>query len=345
MTTSACLFEFARVLFIGSLLIVSACAESETASSPHERMVASCIVPSEITATVDIPGGEYLMGDDRFYAEEAPVHKVQLAAFNIDATEVTNRQFSEFVEKTGYVTRAERGLPEPEFDHVSEQLRHPGSAVFFSPAAGKGLNPATWWRFVEGASWRAPIGPGSTIEGLENYPVVHVALEDALAYAEWKGRRLPSEAEWEAAARGGNNSSRDTWGDGGLEDSDYPQANTWQGIFPVINQKTDGYIGAAPVGCFPQNGLGLYDMIGNVWELTSNEFSPVRDAPAKRPGAQDRHQRNAAAVIKGGSYLCAENYCRRYRPAARQPQEWAFSASHVGFRTAKSIDQRRSRMK
>ena len=293
------------------------CAEEKRHPADATRNNQTCEDFGKTTKTVDIPGGTYRVGEDRFYREEGPVRTVKIEAFNIDATEVTNREFSEFVAATGYLTRAERGLTEEQFSHIPEELRKPGSAVFTPPENPQNLSAGNWWRFVEGASWRMPNGPGSTVDGLESHPVVHVAFEDAEAYAAWKGRRLPTEIEWEAAARGRENHAPYSWGETPPDKLEKSPANIWQGIFPVINQKIDGYAGAAPVGCFEPNVNGLYDMIGNVWEMTSTNHSPD------------------AGVIKGGSYLCAENYCLRYRPAARQSQEFALGSSHIGFRTAK----------
>lgn len=267
---------------------------------------------------VDIPGGRFTMGSDEGYPEEGPAREVVVAGFKLDRYEVSNAQFAAFVAETGYVTVAERTPDPANYPDIDPELLVPGSAVFVVPGdpdAPEGQGDG-WWRFVPGASWRAPEGPGSTIEGLEDHPVVHVAYEDAEAYARWAGRRLPTEAEWERAARAGADARAD-WGAEVDVDGTW-QANTWQGVFPVVDKGEDGFIGTAPAGCYAPNGYGLYDMIGNAWEWTSDRFD----------GQQN------VGVIKGGSYLCAENYCARYRPAARQPFERDFSASHIGFRTA-----------
>ncbi len=285
-----------------------------------------CQPPADLGGPVAIKAGQYRLGDSRFYPEEGPVVSVEVGAFDIDAHEVTNAQFAAFVEATGYITRAERGLPEADFDHLPDDFRRAGSAVFTPP---KKTNPTAlvdWWRFVEGAHWRAPDGPGSSITDKEAYPVVHIAYEDARAYAAWRGRRLPTEAEWEVAARSGLRGAPYAWGDTPPDDLDIPAANTWQGFFPISNEKTDGFVGLAPVGCYAANAYGLHDMIGNVWEWTSDAKTQRRDDPP----AQDTAD---SGTIKGGSFLCAENYCQRYRPAARQFQERTFSASHIGFRT------------
>ena len=287
-----------------------------------------------------IPEGEYRLGDERFYEDEGPIRRVSIAEFDIDQTEVTNAQFAAFVRETGYVTRAERGLQEDRFSKLPEKIRRPGSAVFVKPGSAEAGNPVDWWRFVEGASWRHPHGPDSTIEGMELYPVVHVAYEDAVAYAQWAGRRLPTEDEWEAAARGGLESVTYAWGDEPPDTAQDARANTWQGIFPYINQKKDGYEGISPVGCFAPNNFDVYDMTGNVWEWTSDRYSQDRRMHEEKAGGrEDFDAIDAAGVIKGGSFLCADNYCYRYRPAARQPQELLLGASHIGFRTVSKAPQ------
>lgn len=294
-----------------------------------------------------IPGGAFRMGSDNHYPEERPAHVEVVDGFWIDRFPVTNERFRRFVEDTGYVTLAER-VPDPrDYPGVPESVLRAGSLVFVKPASPVDLtNYRAWWRYVEGANWRRPAGPGSTIDGLEHHPVVHVAFEDAQAYARWQGKELPTEAEWERAARGGLDGAPFAWGTDFMPDHQY-MANTWQGTFPHENQALDGYEGTSPVGAFPPNAFGLYDMIGNVWEWTSDWYSPnhVR-ASGKRcctprrgsgnsdrqPGSLDFGGRFPAKVVKGGSFLCAPNYCRRYRPAARAPEPIDTSACHLGFR-------------
>ena len=315
-------------------ILAAGCGARDEGAMP-DLAVAAC---APAAGSVRIDAGSYMLGEDRFYPEEGPVREVAVGAFEIDRTEVTNAQFAEFVAATGYVTRAERGLAEPAFDHLPDEMRRPGSAVFQKPLSSVNLNLASWWKFMEGASWRAPEGEGSSIDGREDHPVVHIALEDAEAYAKWRGRRLPSEAEWEVAARGGLDRAKYAWGDAPPGKSDKPMANTWQGVFPVLNQETDGYAGSAPVGCFPPNGYGLFDMTGNAWEWTSDPYYPRRGRAGEGAGGEDPNQPGVpVGVIKGGSFLCAENYCVRFRPAARQGQDLTFSASHIGFRTAKDV--------
>ena len=263
--------------------------------------------PANTPATVSLVAATFQMGADGTYPEEGPARTINVSSFNIDATEVTNTQFAAFVNATGYVTDAEK--PQPGFDKV-------GAAVFISP----NLAQAYWWAFVEGADWRHPEGPDTSIKGHDHDPVVQISHSDAKAYAKWKGRRLPTEAEWEFAARAGSNTLY-VWGENRVPDGKH-QANTWQGAFPIRNSKMDGFELRAPVRCFPANGFGLYDMIGNVWEWTDTIYQNSAAEPIY--------------TIKGGSFLCAPNYCRRNRASARQPQEAGFSTNHIGFRTVKS---------
>jgi len=263
--------------------------------------IAACL--KSLPTPVRMDGGQTLMGSDSAYPEERSQRNVQLSAFEIDASEVTNRQFATFVKETGFITEAEK--PQAGFNA-------PGGAVFSTPTASH----PSWWRFVEGANWKHPEGPNSTIEGRELEPVVQVTLNDARAYANWAERRLPIEEEWEFAAKAGSNSMY-VWGNDRAPDGQ-EKANTWQGAFPIQNTSADGFSARAPIGCFEPNAFGLYDMIGNVWEWTDTAW-----------GDGQSH------VIKGGSFLCAENYCRRYRASARQPQEANFSTNHIGFRTVK----------
>lgn len=283
---------------------------------------------------VFVPGGAFSMGSERFQPEERFIHVALVDGFWIDRHEVTNAQFARFVAATGYVTLAERGLDPATHPDADGDLLTPGSVVFVPPVnAGE-----QWWQYVHGASWRQPSGSGSTIAGKDNHPVVHVAYEDALAYAHWLGRTLPTEAQWEFAARAGRH-GEDDWSSAYDADGK-PVANTWQGLFPLVDTKDDGYGDTAPVGCFKPNAFGLYDMIGNVWEWTSDWYQPghARDMALNPAGPELISLRvpagaSASRVIKGGSHMCAFNYCSRFRPAARQPQETDLSAGHVGFRT------------
>lgn len=286
---------------------------------------------------VFIPGGAFAMGSDRQEPEERVTHIVRVDGFWIDRHEVTNAQFARFVAATSYATLAERG-PDPS-THVglADDLRSPGSALFVQPVKAGG-DITRWWQYVKGANWRQPEGPGSTIAGRENHPVVHVVYEDAQAYARWRGRDLPTEAQWEFAARGGRDDNTDL--SGAFDAGGNPIANTWQGVFPVYNSQADGYAGVAPVACFKPNDYDLYDMIGNVWEWTNDWYVPGHpQGPTQNPMGPNLLQVRLAPgvmpskVIKGGSYLCSSNFCRRYRSSARQPQEIDLSTGHVGFRT------------
>lgn len=288
-----------------SALLLAGCGQSPVNAPPAE----SCAIAAETLGRfVRVPEGQFTKGAGALYPEEAPEMTLHVSAFEILDHEVTNLEFAVFVEATGYVTEAEQGVIDGRVDA--------GSAVFLMP--GERANPAETWHLVSGASWRAPEGSGSDIAGRELHPVIHVSLADARAYAEWAGGRLPDEVEWEYAASLG------------LADPAVPVsgaftadgtliANTWQGLFPLSDTASDGFAGRSPAGCFPPSAIGLYDMIGNVWEWTETPFGE---------GTQ---------TIKGGSYLCADNYCRRYRPAARHPQETNFSSSHIGFRIVRDI--------
>ena len=295
-------------------------------------------------ATVAIPGGTFRMGSDDFYPEERPAHRVTVDGFRIDAHPVTNEEFADFVAATGYVTTAER-VPDPAaYPGVDRALLVPGSLVFRAPTGPVPLDDVRrWWSYTPGACWRRPTGPGSSIAGLERHPVVHVTHEDAAAYAAWRGAALPTEAEWEYAARGGLDGAAYAWGDDPAPEG-RPMANTWQGEFPWQNLALDGHAGTSPVGSFPPNGYGLYDMTGNVWEWTDDFFVarhraelakpccvPRNPRVTEQPGAAARHD-PPRRVVKGGSHLCAPSYCLRYRPAARQGEAIDTSTSHIGFR-------------
>jgi formylglycine-generating enzyme required for sulfatase activity len=274
-----------------------------------------------------VEAGTFRMGSADHYAEEAPVRDVTLPAFAISPYAVTNEEYAAFVAATGYVTVAERPLDPADFPGAPAENLQPGSMVFTRTRGPVDLRHLShWWRWVPGASWRHPEGPGSSIEGRERHPVVQVAYEDAVAYADWAGLRLPSEAEWERAARGALDGAQFTWGDA-PEAGDERLANYWHGDFPW--RPDPGYGTTTPVGSFPPNSLGLYDMAGNVWEWTT-DFYGGSEAASRDPGQPQFAV--PRRVVKGGSFLCADSYCRRYRPAARRPQMVDTGMSHIGFR-------------
>ena len=326
--------------------------------------------PSSATAQAEkappgmvwIKGGEFAMGspdsDVLAHAVEKPAHKVSVSSFWMDETEVTNDEFSKFVKATGYITLAEKDLDweklkqqvPPGTPKPPQEMLKAGSMVFTPPKGAVPLdNIRGWWSWIQGADWKHPDGPESDLDGRGDHPVVHVAWEDAAAYAEWAGKRLPTEAEWEFAARGGLTTNF-TWGDEPFSD-EKPQANIWQGEFPHINSKADGHVRTAPVKSYPPNGFGLYDMSGNVWEWCADWWrvdlyrhragkgDPVVD-PAGPPRHIDpRHPHEKQRVTRGGSFLCHDCYCAAYRPAGRRGTAFDTGMSHIGFRCARSADE------
>ena len=299
-------------------------------------------------AMIWIPGGAFMMGSDRHYREERPAHQVVVDGFWIDPYPVTNRQFASFVAETGYMTVAERPLDPTLYPGAPPENLVPGSMVFVPTAGPVDLrNNAQWWRWVPGASWRHPTGPHSTLDGLDGHPVVHVAWEDVEAFARWAGKKIPTEAEWECAARGGLDGATFTWGDDDTQRT-RPMANTWQGRFPWRSTKPSGTERTSPVGSYPPNGYGLFDMAGNVWEWTADWYADRRSqvnecmccVPRNPRGGRPEDSLDPAQpqvaiprkVVKGGSHLCERDACFRYRPAARQPQMIDTGMSHVGFR-------------
>jgi sulfatase modifying factor 1 len=289
-----------RAALLAIPVLLSACG----AEAPRSN---ACGLPDEALGRfVAVPAGSFVKGADPAYPEERPMLRLHVQGFRIQVHEVTNAQFRAFVDATGHESDAERSI-------------RLGSA-----GAGSAVFAAERWRLDPGATWRTPEGPGSDLEGRENHPVVHVSRNDAAAYAAWAGGRLPTEVEWEYAASLGL-PDRGTPTSGAYDGSGAPRANTWQGVFPVVDFGEDGFAGTAPVGCFPADRLGLFDMIGNVWEWTGTPWGTASD-PRTPP----------QVTIKGGSFLCADNFCRRYRPAARQPQDADFGTNHIGFRIVRS---------
>jgi sulfatase modifying factor 1 len=300
------------------------------------------------SAMVYIPGGTFRMGSDQHYPEEAPLHLVSVDGFWMDATPITNRQFRAFVEATSYVTFAELPPDPKDYPGALPQMLRAGSLIFNPPQGEVDLGDwSRWWTFKFGANWKKPYGPGSSIKHLDDHPVVHIAYRDAEAYAHWAGKELPTEAEWEFAARGGLDGAEFAWGNSFTPDGRH-MANTWQGEFPHENTKADGWARTSQVGSYPPYGYGLHDMIGNVWEWTTDFWSIRRPDEAPKACCVPQNPRGGVAaesydpchpqiriprkLLKGGSHLCAPNYCQRYRPAARHPETVDTSTTHIGFR-------------
>lgn len=304
-----------------------------------------------LTELIELPGGQFRMGSTSFYPEEAPIHTVTVAPFAIERHPVTNAEFAEFVDATGYVTVAEKPLDPTLYPGVAQEDLLPGALVFRPTAGPVNLEDwRQWWDWAPGAHWRRPFGAGSDIAGKDSHPVVQIAYPDAGAYAAWANRRLPTEAEWEYAAGAGATTTY-AWGDEPTVDGTL-MANTWQGRFPYRNGGALGWVGTSPVGTFAPNAFGLFDMIGNVWEWTTTPYSArghVRrdagadgsslDLPANSccPPPADPDP-TVIQSLKGGSHLCAPEYCLRYRPAARSPQSQDSSTTHIGFRCVVSTN-------
>ncbi len=353
--------RFIFILVITSFFI-SCSRPADDKATPKENTPA--VSPDDTAqrpaGMVWIPGGEFTMGTDDpdSYEYERPAHRVRVSGFWMDATEVTNAQFRTFVNATGYITTAEK---KPDWDQLKKQLPpgtpkpddlvlSPGSLTFSPPPYSVSLDDySQWWTWTNGADWKHPGGPGSTIDGKDNHPVVHISYDDAAAYAEWAGKRLPTEAEWEFASRGGHEGRRYSWGDEFNPDGKF-MANTFQGVFPGRNSGDDGYTGSSPVKSFPPNDYGLYDIIGNCWEWTLDYYNvnyyeelaqagiAINPTGAQKPydpmePYADKH------VTRGGSFLCTENYCVNYRPSARQGTAFDSGMSHISFRCVMTTAQ------
>lgn len=356
MVMNSWIYNLASVGLVGVSLISCGERTSGTKIDEDKMVISSTPEPAEkIAGMVWVPGGEFVMGTDDAdaYAAEKPAVELKVNGFWMDTHEVTNAEFAKFVEATGYVTVAEK---KPEWEDLKQQLppgtpKPPddvlvaGSMVFTPPPyAVPTQDISLWWSWVDGASWKHPEGPDSNLEGRENHPVVHIAYDDAKAYADWVGKRLPTEKEWEFAARGGADGKRFAWGDELTPNGQY-LANTFQGNFPNENKAMDGFTGTSPVKSFAPNTFGLYDMIGNVWELTDDWYDALKyarlagKAPKLDKGMKQCYNPDnpyaMERVIKGGSYLCANNYCVNYRPSARQGQAFDSGTSNVGFRLVK----------
>jgi len=317
------------LLFLISVALLAACDQIPRQAA-SAKQCATQTGELRIGDMVSIPEGKFKMGSENFYPEEGPVREVSVSSFEIGANEVTNAQFEQFVNETQYVTVAERPLNPREFPNLKADELKPGALIFAPQADITNLSDFTkWWTWQAGANWRHPGGPNTNIIGLENHPVVQIAYEDALEYAKWAKADLPTEAQWERAARGGLVGLDYVWDNQRSESSGHEvksatMANHWQGIFPIQNTKEDGYQGTSPVGCFARNNYGLYDVAGNVWELTKDDYSDVN-------GLQ-----KGMKAARGGSFLCSDNYCGRYRPAARTPVDIYSGMQHVGFRIVRN---------
>ncbi|MCW8129707.1 MAG: formylglycine-generating enzyme family protein [Planctomycetota bacterium] len=295
-----------------------------------------------------IPGGTFQMGDGTLRSDSRPVHAIRVDGFWMDTTAVTNEAFARFVAATGYITVAERVPDAKDFPGADPETLVPGALVFTPPETAKTCcGPMDWWRFVPGANWRRPQGPASGIAGLERHPVVQVCWEDAQAYAAWAGKRLPTEAEWECAARGGLDRQPYAWGARPPEQLKRWPANLWQGTFPSGGKAEDGFAGTAPVGSFPANGYGLFDMSGNVWQWCADWYAPdyYAHAPSENPPGPPRSEAYdpdepgvKKRVMRGGSFLCHDSYCSGYRPGARMKSTPDTALCHTGFRCVKSAE-------
>ena len=331
------------VVLFGSGLTLATFAVYREAQRIKRQQQASRASRSELGGEmVWVPGGKFTMGGADGQPDELPLHDVKVRGFWMDRTEVTNGQFARFVEATGYVTTAEKKPDAKDFPGGPEEKLVPGSVCFVPPPNVVSLNDhMQWWQYVAGANWRHPTGPDSDIKGMEQHPVVHVSWFDAVAYAKWAGKRLPTEAEWEYASRGGLDRAPFIWGAEKNPKGAW-MTNIWQGQFPNENTKQDGYVYSSPVSSFPPNGYGLFDMAGNVWEWVSDWYTPDYYAVSPRDNPQGPEKSFDPAepgvekrVGRGGSFLCSDMYCRGYRPSARQKTSPDTGLQHTGFRCAK----------
>ena len=330
-------------LFLSGIGIASFWVLQEARRVYHEKIARVAQKSNAHGEMVWIPGGKFTMGANDGQTDEKPLHDVRVDGFWMDKTEVTNEQFAKFVEETHYVTVAERQPDPKQFPGVPPEQLKPGSITFTPPAHVETLDDhMQWWSYIPGASWRHPEGPQSNIDGREKHPVVHVCWDDAMAYAKWAGKRLPTEAEWEYAARGGLDHNAFVWGREKVPGGRW-MANIWQGTFPNENTGEDGFKGTAPVASFPPNGYGLYDMAGNVWEWCADWYLPDYYAKSPRknpPGPDTSFDPNEPGVMKrvtrGGSFMCSDMYCKGYRPSARMKTSPDTGLANTGFRCAKT---------
>lgn len=333
---------FALGCILGGVYL-SGCQSGNTETQAPDETLAVAITPLDTSGMVLIAGGVFLMGNDEF-VDARPVHEVSVSPFYIDRTEVTNAQFARFVEATGYKTVAERPLNPADYPGVPADKLVPGSAVFTPPSGPVSLdNPLQWWTYVAGATWDHPEGPQSNVNGRENHPVVHVCHEDAVAYARWAGKRLPTEAEWEFAAQANNGSDPYYWGSE-LKPGGEWVANIFQGEFPHGNTKEDGFAATSPAGTFQPNSYGLFDMEGNVWEWCSDFYRPDYFGKSEKnnpKGPSDSFDPDEPGVVKrvqkGGSFLCSDQYCIRYKAGSRGKGEVTSGSNNLGFRCVADV--------
>ncbi len=337
--------KLSTVILFSFVPLLICCDQQNNQPKDNENVITAEIKKGDVVPSkmVHIPAGTFLMGtDDPAFPDAHPVHKVTLKDFWMDEQEVTNAEFEEFVNATHYVTVAERKLNPEDFPGVPAENLVPGSGVFTPPGQPVALdNPLQWWQYVPGASWQHPSGLQSNITNKQNYPVVQVSYEDAISYATWAGKRLPTEAEWEYAAQGNHPGQKYYWGDE-LKPGGKWMANIYQGNFPDGNTGEDGFMGLAPVKSFLPNGYGLYDMDGNVWEWCNDLYRPdyYRQSPATNPaGPKDSYDpdepNSVKRVQRGGSFLCSDQYCMRYRPGSRGKGEVSSASDNLGFRCVK----------
>lgn len=330
-----------KLMMLILAIVLSACISyGLLIDNEHPYTNRTCFAESGMAL---IKGGSFVMGAGAIYPEETPLIKTSVDSFYMSRHEVTNFEFAEFVNATGYVSVAETAPNPEDYPGIAPELLKPGSAVFVKlTQAVEAATFLNWWHFIEGANWKHPQGIDSDIKGKEHYPVVHIAYADALAYAKWKGHRLPTEAEYEYASRGGLDGAKYATGNSLTQNGEHV-ANTYQGLFPFRDDAEDGFAGLAPVGCYPQNPYEIYDLIGNVWEWTQSTYYPQHIDPENplkylpKNGHAPNQSGIPLGVIKGGSYLCANDFCMRYRPAARQAQDTGLGTSHIGFRTVKDL--------
>ncbi|UOG74905.1 formylglycine-generating enzyme family protein [Hymenobacter tibetensis] len=335
------------LLMGAGLLVLGSSCTSTTSDDDTPSQPPAAKLPAAATSMVVVPGGRFSMGsNDPAFPDASPVHEVRVKSFLLDEHEVTNAEFAAFVASTHYVTVAEQKPSAEEFPGVPAAQLVAGSAVFSKPEQPASLaDPGQWWRYVAGANWRHPLGPGSSIVGHDNDPVVQVCYDDALAYARWAGKRLPTEAEWECAARAGKSTTAAYYWGEDLAPGGHWKANIFQGDFPAGNTRADGFVGVAPVKSFPPNSLGVYDMEGNVWEWCNDYYRPdyYQTSPAANPpGPPDSYDPEEPGLVKrvqrGGSFLCSDQYCIRYKAGSRGKGEVRSASNNLGFRCAKDVE-------